>query len=81
MKVHSLGTLVFVGVLLLLLAWQLVQALWLGRMHDILFEDDDYLYFFESPFLFILQFAAFAGFAYMLVRMAIKEIRKGSAPP
>jgi len=76
MKPDSFGAWVAVIAVLLFVGWQLVQGVWLGRMHDIFFEEDDYIYFFESPILFLLQFGGFAVFAWFVVRMFLADVRK-----
>ncbi|QJR12113.1 hypothetical protein DSM104443_03197 [Usitatibacter rugosus] len=76
MKVHSAGGWIAIGLFLLFIAWQLAEAVFFGRMGDILFEDDDYIYFFESPFLFTIQFVVFAAFGGAVVYGGLKQFRK-----
>jgi len=75
-KVHSAGGWIAAGLFLLFIAWQLTEAVLFGRMGDILFEDDDYIYFFESPFLFCIQFAVFAALGGATVYGGLKQFRK-----
>ena len=72
---ESVGGWIALVAILLFILWELGQALWLGRMDDIFFDESDHLYFFEHPILFMLQFGAFGGFGYMIVRWMMKSLR------
>jgi hypothetical protein len=76
MKVHSAGGWIAGVLALLFILWQLVEAVFFGRMADILFDDDDTLFFFESPFLFITQFVLFAGVGAAIVYIGLKQVRR-----
>ena len=49
-------------------AWQLVQAAWMGRMDDMFLEQAEYMYFFDHPVVFLIQLALFLGLAYGVFR-------------
>jgi hypothetical protein len=66
------GEIAFLVVVLLFLLWQLVEAVWRGRIYDLVF-DDDFLYFFDHPILFSLEAAGYAVVAYYIVRYALKR--------
>ena len=69
------GLLTALGLLAFAL-FELGQAIYLGRMEDFLFEQADYLYFFDSPFLFTTQFAVVAVFGYVALRWTRCEFRR-----
>jgi len=76
MKANSAGGWIAAAVFLLFFAWQLLEAVFFGRMMDIASEDDDYLYFFEHPFLFCTLFLVYAGVGYWIVHFIRKELRR-----
>ena len=62
-----------------LLAWQLVQALWLGRVGDFIFEEEEYLYFYEHPVLFVIELVVFLAATYGVFlwgRSIVRALRK-----
>jgi p-aminobenzoyl-glutamate transporter AbgT len=76
MKVQSVGPWIAGALFLLFIAWQLAEAVFFGRMADILFEDDDHIFFFESPFLFCIQIAVFVAFGVGIIYGGVKRFRK-----
>ena len=66
------GERIFVAGVLLFILWQLVEAVWRGRIYDLVF-DEDFLYFFDHPFLFTLELAGYGVVAYYIVRYAFKR--------
>ena len=77
MKVHSAGGWIIGLIGLAIVGWQLAIAVLYGRMDDFLFDEDD-LFFFESPVLFLIQFAILVGAGAMIVYYGNKALRKGS---
>ena len=78
MKVHSAGGWVIGLIGLAIVGWQLAIALMYGRMDDFLFDEGD-LFFFESPFLFLIQFAILVAAGAMIVYYGNKALREGRA--
>jgi hypothetical protein len=68
------GERVFAFVVLLFILWQLVEAVWRGRIYDLVFEED-FLYFFDHPVLFMLELAGYGVVAYYIVRYAFRKSR------
>ena len=64
------------AIALLTVLWQLGQAVLFGRMGDVLFEEEDYLYFFDSPILFSIQLVFLILVGGGIVYLALKEYRK-----
>ena len=67
------------AIALLAVLWQLGQGVLFGRMGDVLFEEEDYLYFFDSPILFSIQFVFLIVVGGGIVYFALKEYRKYQA--
>ena len=59
----------------LFVAWQLGQAVGLGRMDDI-FLDQDYVYFYDHPFIFLFQVALLLAAAYGIFRWGRSIVRR-----
>jgi len=76
MKVHSTGGWIVAAVFLLIIAWQVVQAVFFGRMADLVSEDDDYVFFFDQPALFIVQFLVLVAVGIAIVNYGRKQYRK-----
>ena len=76
MKVHSVGGWILGALFMLFILWQLGDAVFNGRMVHILDEDEDVLYFFESPFLFIIQFVVLAAVGAATVYAGLRKFRK-----
>ena len=62
------------GAIFLLVAWELLQAAWSGRMDDILFDGDN-LYFFDDPILFVIQAGLFAAIVAGIAYAGFRRIR------
>ena len=76
MKVHSAGTWIAAAVFLLVILWQVGQAVFFGRMTEFVDEDEDYIFFFENPFYFIVQLLVLVGVGYAIVHYGRKKYRK-----
>ena len=70
------GERIFVIGVLLFILWQLVEAVWRGRIYDLFFEED-FLYFFDHPILFTLGLAGYGVVAYYIVRHALRKSSRG----
>jgi len=78
MKVHSAGGWIIGLIGLAIVGWQLALAVLFGRMDDFLFDEDD-LFFFENPVLFLIQFAILVAAGAMILYYGKKALRKGRA--
>jgi len=76
MKVRSAGVWIAAAVFLVIIAWQVGQAVLFGRMTEFVDEDEDYIFFFENPFYFIVQFLVLVGVGYAIVHYARKKHRR-----
>lgn len=76
MKLYSIGGWLAGGLFLVFIAWQMLTAIFFGRMIDFFDDDEDYLFFFDNPTYFIVQFLVLAGIGAAIVHYARKDRRK-----
>ena len=76
MKVHSAGGWIAAGVFLLIILWQVLQAVFFGRMTDFFDEDNDYIFFFDHPALFIVLFLVYVAIGIAILNYGRKQFRK-----
>ena len=72
----SVGGWIAAAVFLLIILWQVGQAVLFGRMTEFVDEDEDYIFFFENPFYFIVQFLVLVGVGFAIVQYGRKKYRK-----
>ncbi|APV50211.1 hypothetical protein BWI17_11250 [Betaproteobacteria bacterium GR16-43] len=79
MKVRSLGGWIVAALFFLFVLWQLGEAVFLGRMGDFLDEDNEHLFFFDNPILFVIQFVVLAGIGALIVLYGWRDLKKERA--